>query len=275
MKQVSIIIPCFNQGQYLEECIESVLNQTYPNIEVVIVNDGSTDSYTLEILEKMKSLYPQFKIIDIENSGVSHARNVGVENSRGEFILPLDGDDKISTTYIQKCVEVFKEKKDIDIVYCIAELFGERRGVFSLADYSEKEMLRSNVVFCTAMFKRKDYYSCNGYNENMIDGLEDWDFWLSMIENNKQFYRIDEVHFYYRIKQHSRNEDMFNGIDKHLKMIVQIQKNHEDLYRRYNIDIVDAYKRKRNILIKVFYKLKNSIQKIKLNYLVFKNNFTK
>lgn len=267
MQLVSVIIPCYNQGLFLEECIESVYKQTYSNIETIIINDGSDDQYTIDILEKIKTEYPKMKILSIKNSGVSIARNVGINNSRGEYILPLDGDDKIEYTYISKCIDVFNKKKDIDIVYCIGMCFGFKSGIYALDDFSELNMLKKNLVFCTAMYRKQDFKQSGGYNSNMIYGYEDWDFWLSIMELGKKFYRINEVLFYYRIKEVSRNANIYNYKEKEMKMLHQIMSNHENIYKKYNVKI--NYKDKKNTF---FCKLSYVFQKVKLKYIIFKNS---
>lgn len=250
---VSIIIPCFNQGAYLEECIMSVENQTYKDIEIIVVNDGSTEELTLKVLNNLQKRKPYIKIINIQNSGVSKARNIGINQSKGKYILPLDGDDKIHSHYIEKAVSAIEENKG-DIIYCIGRIFDARNSLFVLPDYSYKMMLKRNVVFCTALFKREDYDLIGGYNENMVYGLEDWDFWLSMVEENKVFYRINEVLFYYRIKQYSRNTEVFSNKEKRILTYRRIVENHPRLYKnRSNIF------KKQNIIIRLFNYIFNQI----------------
>lgn len=230
-EKVSVIVPCYNQGKYIEECIESIENQTYKNIEIVIVNDGSTDNSTIQIIKKLE-LKNIYKIINIKNGGLANARNVGIKNSSGKYILPLDSDDKIGTEYVEKCVDALEKGKG-DIIYCICRRFGETNKLLYLKDFSIKTMLQTNVVFCSAMFKREDYDKTNGYNSNMKYGFEDWDFWLSMIENNKTFYRINKVMFFYRIKLNSMYSNLQSEKENYNKSILQIKKNHIELYSKY------------------------------------------
>ena len=103
---VSIIIPCYNQVLFLEEAVDSVLNCTYPNFEIIIVDDGSHD-HSAKIALKIHEKNPEkIHVIMQENAGPANARNVGIKAARGKYILPLDGDNKISEDYIQKAVEV-------------------------------------------------------------------------------------------------------------------------------------------------------------------------
>ena len=231
MELVSVVIPCYNQGKYIEECIESVKNQTYKNIEIIIVNDGSTDKFTNEILKKLEN-HKNIKVINIKNGGVANARNIGIRNSKGKYILPLDGDDKIHKKYIEMCIDAIKKEKG-DIIYCICRRFGDTNKLLYLKNFSIKTMLQTNVVFCTAMFKKEDYEDTSGYNSNMKYGFEDWDFWLSMIEKKKSFYRINKVLFYYRIKKESRNVKLKENNDRNIQSIKQIRENHKELYSKY------------------------------------------
>lgn len=114
MKTVSIIIPMYNSEQYISDCIKSVINQTYKNLEILIINDGSTDQ-SLNICKQYAIKDDRIKLIDIENSGVSTARNIGIENSTGEYITFVDSDDWLELNMIELAVKNIVEKK-VDIV---------------------------------------------------------------------------------------------------------------------------------------------------------------
>lgn len=195
---VSVIIPCFNQGQYIDDAVDSVLSQTFQDFEIVIVNDGSTDDFTNIKLENYNK--PKTKVINTSNRGLSSARNKGIQESTGDYILPLDADDKIGSRYLEKAVEILKMHNDIGIVYCKAEFFGDRLGSWDLPAFSKEAILLTNMIFCSALFRRSDFMATKGYNCNMIYGWEDWDLWLSIIETGKGVYKLPDVHFYYRIK---------------------------------------------------------------------------
>lgn len=248
MELVSVIIPCYNQGAYIEECIDSIENQSYKKIEIIIVNDGSDDEKTINILDKI-SIQNNIKIITCENNGVSEARNIGIANSNGKYILPIDADDKIHSTYIEKCVKIL-DCNIADIVYCLCRRFGEDDRLLYLREFSEKEMLNTNTIFCSAMYRREHFNKTNGYNSNMKYGYEDWDFWLSMLENNEiKVYRISEVLFYYRIKEKSRNNNMLKKAEEYLKAKEQMKNNHEKLFIKYKEEI-EADKKISNKIIR-------------------------
>lgn len=109
-KLVSIIIPVYNRGKMISEAIKSSLNQTYNNIEIIVVNDGSTDN-TLEVVETLQETNTKIKIINQENKGVSQARITGLNNASGEYVMFLDSDDLISKNYVSSLVQALEESK--------------------------------------------------------------------------------------------------------------------------------------------------------------------
>ena len=227
-KKVSVIIPCFNQGEYIADSIESVINQTYKNIEIVIVNDGSTDNSS-EIINDQAKKYDNILFLDEkENQGVVNARNLAVEKSSGEYILPLDADDTIEPTYVEKAVKILDENPDIGIVYCKARLFGTKNEEWILPKFDINDFLYDNCIFCTALFRKSDFLKVNGYNKNMQYGYEDWDLWMSLVENGVKVYRINEILFNYRQYETTSRNDICH--DNHDKTLLQIFKNHTNLY---------------------------------------------
>lgn len=232
--KVSIIIPAYNCGKYLAETLDSVLAQTYENWECIIIDDGSTDD-TAIIAQKYCNRSPQLKYYYQDNQGPATARNNGIAQTSGEYILPLDGDDIIGKTYIEKCVNHFLSFPQAKLIYCKAQLFGTEQGAWELPDYNYESFIWYNSIFCSAMFRRTDFNNTPGYNPNMRYGLEDWDLWLSLIHENDIVYQIPEVLFYYRKKGFSRD----TIAHEHLaEMQRQIVLNHPLIYSKYSQDLI-------------------------------------
>ncbi len=198
--KISIIIPCYNQAQYLDECLQSVLDQTFPDWECIIVNDGSNDN-TEQVSKNWVNKDSRFKYYHQENAGLSATRNKGIQNAIGEFILPLDADDKISSEYCKLAMIEFEKDKDLKVVYCQAEKFGEEIGEWILESFSINRLAIINLIFCSAIFRKKDWQKVGGYDIKMIYGLEDWEFWIAILKNGGEVKRLTDVGFYYRIKQ--------------------------------------------------------------------------
>ncbi len=227
---ISIIIPCYNQAQYLPETLQSVLNQTYKNWECVIVNDGSPDN-TEEIATKWQNKDSRFIYLKKENGGLADARNYGIKASKGKYILPLDSDDLIATTYIEKAIKILDENDNIGVVYSKANFFGNRKGKWKIPKHSIKRSLLFNTIFCSAVFRHSDFAKTNGYNTNMLYGYEDWDFWLSLFETGAIVYRIDEPLFLYRI--HSKSMVRSFNLEKLTFLHSQLINNHLELYQKH------------------------------------------
>lgn len=226
MPKISIIIPCYNQGKYIEEAIESVKRQTFRYWEIIIVNDGSTDKLTNKLLPKLVDR--KIRLIKTKNHGLAQARNNGIKLAQGKYILPLDADDKINRQYLQSAYNVLEKNKKVSVVYGNGIFFGDKNSRLATDDFDPKKMLSRNLLFCSAVFYKKDWQKVKGYNKNMKYGFEDWDLWLSFMEQGKKFYKLDETVFLYRW----RSESMLNSMTekKKLAMRVQLFKNHQQLY---------------------------------------------
>lgn len=228
---ISVVIPCYNQGEYLKEAVDSVLSSTYESIEIIIVNDGSTED--VEFLKTFSA--PKTKVIHQENQGLSMARNNGIAVSKGKYILPLDTDDKIHSTYLEKAVNILESDSKIGIVYSEAEFFGEKRGKWKLNEYKFPNILYKNVIFCSALFRKSDWENVDGYKKEMNFCFEDWEFWISLIENGTGVYQIPETLFYYR----KSSESMSKKTKKEkLPMFIQIIKLHKKIYKENFCKIV-------------------------------------
>ena len=228
MPKLSVVIPCYNHGKYVHEAVESVLNQTYQDFEIIIVNDGSTDEFTNNLLTDYKM--PKTRIIHTDNQGLASARNNGIKEARGEYILPLDADDRIGKEYLEEAVDILDKNLDIGIVYCEAEFFGEIIGKWDIPEYSIEEMLIDNVIFCSGFFRKKDWEKVGGYDSEMVYGWEDYDFWLSLIETGVLVHRIPKVLFYYRAYDSSMVRSKTK--DEKVEMFVKIFNKHQSLYKQ-------------------------------------------
>ncbi|HAJ60982.1 MAG TPA: glycosyl transferase family 1 [Cyanobacteria bacterium UBA8543] len=232
--KVSVIIPCYNLGRYLDEAVDSVLAQTYQNFEIIIVNDGSTDQFTINLLKTYKKL--KTKTIHTENQGVSKARNTGINLSSGKYIVCLDADDKIGFTYLEKAVKILEENENVGLVDCEVELFGEQNGQCEfLPKYSFPLILLINCVYPVGVFRKSDWEKTNGYNPNMIYGWEDHDFWLYIVELGREVVRLPEVLFFYRQRSGSRDKSIQG--EQFIYLYAQLFKNHPKLYSE-NIEFI-------------------------------------
>ncbi len=230
MEKVSVIMPCYNDGIYIKEAIESVKRQTYPDIELIVIDDGSDDKQTIDTLQAMKD---EIVLLHTDHLRPAGARNYGVSKATGRYIMPVDSDDIIDKTYIQKAVEIIESKENVGVVYCEAELFGEKTGKWELPAYSLDKMLLDNIVFVTALFYREDWEKVGGFNTHMVAGMEDYDFWLSILALGRDIYQIPEILFHYRIKPTSRTTGFQSDYVQMQNTYRQIYDNHREFYAEY------------------------------------------
>jgi glycosyltransferase involved in cell wall biosynthesis len=242
--KVSVVIPCFNQGEFLEEAVESVKKQSYKNWECIIINDGSIDN-TSNIAKKLVEKDSRIKFFEQENQGLAATRNNAIEKSKGRYVLPLDADDKIGLEYLEKAVNILDSNLEMKLVYAKAEKFGAESGIWELPPFSLDSLLFSNMIFCSALFRKSDFDNLGGYNLNMKYGWEDWDLWLRLLSGGGGVFQIPSVQFYYRI----RPESMVRSIDdrKRKEMFDQIVKNNLDLYLREVGNPVKLYQEKEKL----------------------------
>ncbi len=202
---VSIIIPAYNCEKFIEETVNSCLKQTYQNIEIICIDDCSSDD-TFNVLKSLSISCQKLTVAQMPfNSKPAAVRNLAIKMSNGSYILPLDGDDLISPSYIARAITVFIENPSISVVYCKANYFGEKTGEWQLPPFDELEIIEKNMVHCSALYRKNDWLKLGGYCENLIHGREDWDFWLQFVKRKMFFYRIPEVLFFYRQLPKSRS----------------------------------------------------------------------
>ncbi len=272
--KVSVIIPFFNSEIYIQETLESIFNQTYENIEVILVNDGSSNN-SVYLLDKLNIKFPSLIILHKINEGAAIARNTGAAVATGEYLLFIDSDDKIAPTYIEKCLAVLDSNKSVRLVYSKGENFGTKQGEWVLPEYSLNRMLFENCIHISALIYKADFEYCNGFNKE-LSFFEDWDLWLSIIKNGGAVFIIKEKLFYYRRREEKNSlSDQIAGKNNLIsENIFKVYCKHYEFYKSNGILFVDLFracllnnqlKRKYyNIWYKkIFYNFKNIISKNK------------
>lgn len=229
---VSIVIPCYNDWQYVEQAVNSALNQTYLNKEVIVVDDGS-NAKTKKILKRLEPRIT--KLITQENQGQSKARNVGIEASKGDYILVLDSDDYFEQSFCEKAILSLTDSK-IKLVTSFVKRFNN----FNSYDFYPKggnlrNFLINNQATGSAMFRKKDCISVDGYDESMRFGFEDWEFYIRLLKDGGTAFVIPEFLFNYRAKENSTTT-IANKIK--YKLLYFIYEKHRDLYVLYFEDFI-------------------------------------
>ncbi len=215
---VSIVIPSYNQAEYLAEAIDSALAQTV-RAEIIVVDDGSTDN-SLAIAKT----YEPFgvKVISQANKGLASARNTGIMSALGTWILPLDADDILKDNCIEKILEKAKQT-DADIIAPSIHCFGlgEQTTILMEAPTLEDFKVGNRLSYCSAI-KKSALLEVGGYSPKMVEGYEDMHLWINLLTRGKKIATIPEPLMFYRIKA----ESMITEARKHHdKLMAQIYKD--------------------------------------------------
>ena len=180
---VSIIVLCHNYGRFLREAVDSALGQTYPNCEVLVLDDGSTD----DSLEVAHSYGDAIRVFTHPNMGVERTSNRGVEESRGEYTAFLSADDVFEPTYVEELYAALTAVPEASYAYCRSQMFGADDRVLRAFPFSAYLIaLRTNYVNACALTRRADYLAVGGMRDVGEMTMEDWDLWLRMIEHRKR-----------------------------------------------------------------------------------------
>ena len=232
MSKVSVITPVYNRPQYLEEAAKSIQQQSHTNWEHIIVDDGSTNTQTQDVLKTIARL-PKTIIYRTENKGLAAARNFGIERSTGEYILTLDDDDKWHADFIRSALNIFQEKPQAGVVTAWMKEFGLSNRIIKTKGGGIKNFLiENNSVH--GIFKKEYWENVDGYDEKMKTGYEDWDFWLRITAMGHNIEVVQQPFFFYRIHNDSSLFNVAKGM--HLDLFRYIVEKNEAIYREHMVD---------------------------------------
>lgn len=220
-------MPCYNHGEFLPEAVSSVTALKRDDLELIVVDDGSTDARTRKEVDALVA--QGVKVVRKENGGPGPARNAGILASGGKYILPLDADDHLRSGFIEHGIRILDAKPKVGVVYGDAEYFGMRTGRWTVGSFDRDRLLRWNYIHCSGIYRRSVWEQNSGYEcARIIQGVEDWDFWLGALEQGWQFAYVPEVEFEYRVAKES-GMTRTHGFEKQIEEF--IAKKHGLLYR--------------------------------------------
>jgi glycosyltransferase involved in cell wall biosynthesis len=201
--KVSIVIPCFNHGAMLREALASVEQVRNPNLlEVIVVDDGSVEVETKKILDDLE--HEGHCVLRQPNRGASAARNAGIRLAKGEFILPLDSDNRLRDVYLNEGVSLLRQNSSVGVIYTDIEYFGESSGPVQVPEFDLLSLIRAGFIDACALYRKHLWEEVGGYDEHMPwMGVEDWDFWLRVASHGGTFVHLPKVGFDYRVRKDS------------------------------------------------------------------------
>ncbi len=257
MPKVSIVVPCYNQAQYLDEALASVEQQTHTNWECIIINDGSPDN-TEEVAKKWINKDSRFTYVYQKNAGVSSARNLGIQKAESDYILTLDADDKYEASFLEKAIFVLVNNPEIGIVSSWGRYFTSEKQMHLYKSTGKTiiDFLFHNAAIGTSLFRKKCWQEVGGYDENPENGYEDWEFYLRVCALGWKVHIIEEVLFFYRQNISSRSAVMNQKHNETQKYIYL--KNKEIYYAHYEV-LIDQFLKASNLEKAEINKFRNTI----------------
>ena len=199
---VSIVVPCFNQGEWAIDAIASVERTVTQPYELTVVDDGSTERETIEILRRLAGA--GYAIARQENRGLAEARNRGVRDARASLYLPLDADNRVRAGFVDAAIDALAHDPGADAVYGDRLDFGMRSMRVEVGAADLDRMLCGNSIDACAVVRVSAWQACGGYDAALpSQGLEDWDFWISLLERGRRLIKLDLIAFDYRVRPDS------------------------------------------------------------------------
>ena len=234
-RRVSVIIPCYNLGAYLSEALDSVRTQTFTDYELLVVDDGSTDSETKSVLAHLEST--GVRLLRTANHGLSAARNAGIAASGGELVCCLDADDRLAPQWLERGVALLDADPALSFASHWLRTFGDEAWTWQPERSDLAALLDVNTLNGAALIRRSAALAVGGFDESMRDGCEDWEFWIRMLEGGHRGAIIPEFLYEYRRRPESMSR-LMNQDAAHLRLYGALIERHPESYRQHQLDLV-------------------------------------
>jgi hypothetical protein len=221
----SIVITCYNYGRLVEEAVHSALEQTLTDVEVIVVDDQSSDPVTIRALDELD---PRVRVVRQKNTGAAMARNNGVALARGKYICCLDHDDTIEPSYLEKAVIVMESRPDIGLVYPYVHIFGDEDWVWGAGNFDPDTIVQMNPVGSASVYRRSVWAAAGGYSPAM-PGYVDWEYWLRLASLGVNGWRLHEPLMNYR----KHGWTMFHeAAENHARELACIRELNPEIFER-------------------------------------------
>ena len=273
---ISVIVPCYNQAQYLEECLQSVLDQTYQNWECIIVNDGSPD-HTEEVAKKWLEKDNRFRYVSKENGGLSSARNAGIREAKGEWIQFLDSDDMIHKS---KFIDSKLYFENCDLTITDFQLFNSESILQNHCSFIDKHISYESMLFDWDIEYSIPIH-CGIFRKSRIPffdvdlkAKEDWFFWINLFQQNSlKYIIIKKKHALYRVHKNSMTKNYNIMIKNEIVVFTKIFKDiDEQLKMKFFLRLIEKKNNQISELKKINESLKFANNKLYNNF-IFKFYF--
>ena len=229
MPAISVVIPCYNGGKFLDLPLDSLTRQTFKDFEVVIINDGSTDQATKD---RLTALDPSIRVVHQVNKGLSAARNAGFREARADLVLALDSDDQLEPTYLEETLHALQADPDAGFVVTHIRQVGAAQAI-EKRYVNAFDVLFKNVTGYSMLMRKSAWQKAGGYDETMRDGYEDWEFNLRLISAGIKGIEIAKPLFIYTVS--AQGMLMSHSSQRHAGLWRRIRIKHKGLYRVSNL----------------------------------------
>jgi glycosyltransferase involved in cell wall biosynthesis len=228
--RVSVVVPCYNLGHYLGDAVDSVLAQTFTDVEILVVDDGSTDAPTRAVLDGFTR--PRTRVLRTENRGLPGAKNLGLAQTTGELLCMLDADDLLEPEMLARSVAALDADASVSFASHWLRTFGDEQWEWTPESCDFPALLDMNTVNGSALVRRGALEAVGGFDESFLDGCEDWDLWITMVERGYRGVILPEFLFRYRRRAGSMSQVMMEG-DTHPRLYRRLVAKHAASYRAH------------------------------------------
>lgn len=234
---LSVVIPYFNMGNYIDDCLQSINNSSYKNIEIIIINDGSIDRQSIDKLNTLRN-NNELIIIDRKNAGLAATRNFGASIAKGQFLAFLDADDKVAPAYYHKAIHALERNKNVFFIGAWTQYFENSNTLWPAFTPQPPYALVHNPVNSSALVYKKDAFWAAGLNDADTGYvMEDYESVINMLHNGLNGIVLPEVLFYYRV----RSGSMFRNVTKE-KLVYSnryIAEKHAAYYSKFATSVIN------------------------------------
>jgi glycosyltransferase involved in cell wall biosynthesis len=237
MSDVSVVISSFNQGELVAEAVNSVHSQSMPPARIIVVDDGSTDSDSLAVLDRLQR-GGRCEIIRQENRGVSAARNNGIASVHEEFVVILDGDDRLAPEFIDATAAALTKDSGVVAASSWLRTHGVLEAEVKPGGGRAVDFLHRNACPATVMIRREEWERSPGYDESMRDGFEDWDYFLSLLAGGGRVDIVPRPLIEYRTAVGSAN---VQSMGKRLALYGLLIDKHQHLFDAHLREVLLAH----------------------------------
>ena len=233
-RDIAVVVPCYNLGRTVEEAVDSVLMQARPAAEIIVVDDGSSDIATRQVLLRMRR--PRTRVVAIRHSGVSAARNHGVGLTRSPYLLLLDADDVLAPNYLEKAGACLDTREELSFVSCAVQAFEGASYIWTPPSLMIIDSLTHGTVHASTMFRRTLWDAVGGFDRE-LPGYEDMDLWLRALSMGFRGEILDEPLLFYRVREQSRYRQALEP--EHYEAAMQaIVAKHQELLASHGLDVL-------------------------------------